>query len=115
MLLRTALLSLIHALFIAEPDKFIIEAKKVSPENRYIQSATLDDKPLNKPWFYHSELVDGGKLILKMGPKPNIKWGSRPEDAPPSLSSILTQEEKQKYEPVMISGADSPEQKQLKE
>lgn len=76
--------------------KFIIEAKKVSPENRYIQSATLDDKPLNKPWFYHSELVDGGSLVLKMGPKPNMKWGSRPEDAPPSLSSILTREEKDK-------------------
>ena len=74
--------------------KFIIEAKNVSSDNRYIQSATLDDKPLNKPWFYHSDLVDGGKLVLKMGPKPNMKWGSRTEDVPPSLSSILTAEEK---------------------
>jgi lysophospholipase L1-like esterase len=76
--------------------EFIIEAKNVSPANRYIQSATLDDKPLIKPWFYHSELADGGKLVLKMGSKPNMRWGSRSEDAPPSLSSILTPEEKQK-------------------
>ena len=50
-------------------------------------------KPLNKPWFYHSELVDGGSLVLKMGSKPNKKWGSKPEDAPPSMSSTLSQAE----------------------
>jgi len=73
--------------------KFIIEAKNVSRENKYIQSAKLDGKKLNKPWFYHSELIDGGSLVLDMGPKPNTKWGSSPEDAPPSLSSNLSQEE----------------------
>ena len=72
---------------------FVIEAKNTSDKNRYIQSAKLNGKKLEKPWFYHSELVQGGKLELKMGPKPNKKWGSAPEDAPPSLSSILTQEE----------------------
>jgi lysophospholipase L1-like esterase len=41
-------------------------------------------------------MVNGGRLVLKMGPKPNMKWGSLPEDAPPSLSSILTTEEKDK-------------------
>ncbi|MCP4310963.1 MAG: hypothetical protein GY790_06845, partial [Bacteroidetes bacterium] len=41
---------------------------------------------LLKPWFYHDELVKGGKLILEMGEKPNKSWGSRPEDAPPSMS-----------------------------
>ncbi|GAA4309061.1 hypothetical protein GCM10023149_03220 [Mucilaginibacter gynuensis] len=65
---------------------FTIEAPNVSDTNRYIQSATLDGKPLNKPWFYHSELVDGGKLVLTMGPQPNPSWGSKPEDAPPSMS-----------------------------
>ncbi|MET0242597.1 MAG: GH92 family glycosyl hydrolase [Flavitalea sp.] len=65
---------------------FTIEAINVSDQNRYIQSATLDGKPLNKPWFYHSELVDGGSLILQMGPRPNENWGSKPGDAPPSMS-----------------------------
>ena len=67
--------------------KFVIEAKNVSNANRYIQSAKLNGKKLSKPWFYHSELVNGGKLELIMGKKPNYKWGSRTQDAPPSMSS----------------------------
>ena len=65
---------------------FVIEAKNNSRENRYIQSATLDGKPLNQPWFYHHQLTDGGALVLEMGPKPNKKWGSGPEAAPPSMT-----------------------------
>lgn len=55
---------------------FVIETINNSKENRYIQSATLNGKPLNVPWFFHSELVKGGVLKLIMGPKPNMKWGS---------------------------------------
>jgi predicted alpha-1,2-mannosidase len=55
---------------------FVIEAINNSNKNRYIQSATLNGKPLNVPWFYHSELVKGGSLKLIMGSKPNKKWGS---------------------------------------
>ncbi|NTW20967.1 MAG: glycoside hydrolase family 92 protein, partial [Nostocales cyanobacterium W4_Combined_metabat2_030] len=53
-----------------------MEARNNSKENRYIQSAELNGKPLEKPWFYHSELVAGGSLVLEMGPKPNKKWGT---------------------------------------
>jgi predicted alpha-1,2-mannosidase len=67
---------------------FTIEAKNVSDANRYIQSAKLDGKILNRPWFYHSDLVDGGTLELVMGPQPNESWGSKPEDAPPSMSAV---------------------------
>ena len=56
---------------------FIIEARNNSKENRYIQSAVLNGKKLTKPWFYHSELVAGGSLVLEMGPKPNKRWGIR--------------------------------------
>jgi len=72
--------------------KFVIEAKNVSKNNKYIQSAKLDGKTLNKTWFYHSDIVDGGSLVLKMGPKPNKKWGSKPEDVPPSMSGTLSKE-----------------------
>ena len=54
---------------------FTIEARNNSKENRYIQSAVLNGKTLAKPWFYHSELVAGGSLVLTMGPKPNQEWG----------------------------------------
>lgn len=70
---------------------FTIEAKNVSEQNIYIQSATLNGKVLNKPWFYHDELVKGGSLVLKMGAKPNEKWGSSVEAVPPSLSNQLKQ------------------------
>ena len=67
-------------------EEFIIETNDNSSANRYIQSATLDGKPLNKSWFFHKELVDGGKLILQMGNEPNKNWGSDPSSLPPSMS-----------------------------
>jgi predicted alpha-1,2-mannosidase len=63
--------------------QFAIEAKNNSPENVYIQSATLNGKPLDKPWIYHSDVVKGATLVLTMGPEPNKNWGSAPEAAPP--------------------------------
>ncbi|WP_411031228.1 GH92 family glycosyl hydrolase [Spongiimicrobium sp. 3-5] len=72
---------------------FVIEAKNVSEKNIYVQSAKLNGQTLGKPWFYHKDLIKGGSLILKMGPKPNKKWGSDKEDAPPSMSSILSKKE----------------------
>ena len=67
--------------------KFVIETNNNSNKNRYIQSATLNDNQLNKPWFLHDQLVKGGKLILEMGEKPNKKWGSDAKNAPPSMTS----------------------------
>lgn len=63
--------------------RFVIQTKNNSPKNVYIQCATLNGKPLNKPWIYHSELVNGGTLALVMGPEPNKSWGSAPEASPP--------------------------------
>ena len=54
---------------------FIIEAKNTSFSNKYVQSATLNGKPLHNFWFPAEELLKGGELILKMGPEPNKKWG----------------------------------------
>lgn len=56
--------------------QFTIEAKNSSKVNRYIQSAKLNGKPLNRFWFSHADLVKGGKLELVMGPNPNKQWAS---------------------------------------
>ncbi len=64
---------------------FIIQANNNSAANVYIQSATLNGKPLNRPWFTHTEIANGGKLVLNMGPEPNQSWGSAPDAAPPSM------------------------------
>ncbi|MGM0619730.1 MAG: GH92 family glycosyl hydrolase [Bacteroidota bacterium] len=56
-------------------DQFVIEARGASRKNKYIQSASLNGKPLETFWFSASELLKGGALILEMGPKPNKNWG----------------------------------------
>lgn len=67
---------------------FEIEAVNNSAENKYIQSATLNGKPWNKPWFSHSDMISGGKLVLNMGPKANRNWGIAENDAPPSAEKL---------------------------
>lgn len=54
---------------------FTIKATNVSETNKYIQTAELNGRPLNEPWFKHSDLSRGGSLILAMGSRPNMDWG----------------------------------------
>jgi predicted alpha-1,2-mannosidase len=61
---------------------FEIEATNNSAENIYIQSATLNGVKWNKPWFTHSDMINGGKLVLIMGDKANKNWGT--QTPPPS-------------------------------
>jgi predicted alpha-1,2-mannosidase len=65
---------------------FVIEARDVSAKNKYIQSARLNGKPLNSPWFNQSDLVNGGTLVLQMGPRPNEGWGITPDGTPSAVS-----------------------------
>lgn len=67
---------------------FTLEAHHVSAQNKYIQSAQLNGKPLTHAWFSHADIVQGGRLELEMGPKPNTAWGSSPNDAPPSMTPV---------------------------
>ena len=64
-----------------------MRAPGASAANLYVQSATLDGRPHERPWIAHADVVRGATLELRMGPRPNREWGARPEDAPPSLSS----------------------------
>lgn len=63
---------------------FTVVANHVSDRNKYIQSAQLNGKPLDRPWFPHSAIANGGSLVLEMGDTPNTKWGSEQKDAPPA-------------------------------
>ncbi len=67
--------------------KFTIIANNSSTENKYIQSAILNGKPLNRTWITHDEIVSGGTLLFEMGPYPNKSWGSSPSAAPPSMTN----------------------------
>jgi predicted alpha-1,2-mannosidase len=54
--------------------QFVVEAPETSADNRYVQSAELNGRGLNRAWLTHREIADGGRLILHMGPKPSA-WG----------------------------------------
>ena len=64
---------------------FRIVAENFRPDrlNRYVQSATLDGKPLDAAWFRHGQIANGGSLHLVMGSAPT-RWGT--VTPPPSLS-----------------------------
>ncbi|PHK97555.1 hypothetical protein CGL56_15775 [Neolewinella marina] len=54
---------------------FTIVAENASYENKYVQSATLNGKPLTTFWFPAKELLGGGELRLTMGAEANEEWG----------------------------------------
>ncbi len=56
-------------------DKFVIKTYDNSEKNCYIQRASLNGKPLNQFWFYHSDFIKGGLLELWLGSEPNKNWG----------------------------------------
>lgn len=54
---------------------FRIEARNTSSNNRYIRSALLNGKSFNSFRIRHSDIINGGNLILEMSDSPNKKWG----------------------------------------
>jgi predicted alpha-1,2-mannosidase len=54
---------------------FTIEAKNVSRNNKYVQSAVLNGQQLESFWFPAKMLLGGGRLVLEMGSEPNKQWG----------------------------------------
>ncbi|MCZ7584906.1 MAG: GH92 family glycosyl hydrolase [Deltaproteobacteria bacterium] len=52
----------------------VITAENASPENIYIQEASLNGDPLDVPWVHHADLAAGGTLDFVMGPDPS-NWG----------------------------------------
>ncbi len=58
---------------IALPDgkSFTIIAKDNSSENKYIQSARLNDQTMNQPFFTHDEIIKGGTIHFEMGDSAN--------------------------------------------
>ncbi len=61
--------------------KFEISAENLSDTNKYIASAKLNGKPLNRSFIYHSEIMAGGKLVFKMTDKPS-NWATKDDEIP---------------------------------
>ena len=62
---------------------FVIEAPETSTNNLYVQSATINGRALDRAWLKHEEIAGGGRLVLRMGPKPS-NWGRN--ERPPSMT-----------------------------
>jgi putative alpha-1,2-mannosidase len=69
--------------------KFTLLANDCSKKNKYIQSAKLNGKELNRCWIKHTEIVSGGVLELQMGDQPNKNWASDPTDYDRLLKETL--------------------------
>ena len=74
--------------FLYEGKDFVIIVRNNSPENKYIQSASLDGQPYTASWIKHASIKNGRTLILNMGDKPNKEWGSKGCDVPLSMTKI---------------------------
>lgn len=64
------------SLTLANGKTFRVQASNNSPENLYIQSATLNGASLDIPVITWEQIQAGGILHFVMGPKPS-KWGSK--------------------------------------
>ena len=68
---------------------FTIEAPGASVAGKYVQTAALNGRPLDRTWFADEAIRPGGVLRLEMGLLPNESWGSGADAAPPSAADGL--------------------------
>src|SRR5690606_4025581 len=67
--------------------KVVINADNNGPENRYVQSLTLNGKNYSKNWISHSGLQNGAVLNFQMSDVPNKERGIAVSDYPYSFST----------------------------
>jgi putative alpha-1,2-mannosidase len=56
--------------------QFRVESKRSAAADVYVQSVTLNGKPLDRCWITHDEIMRGGALRFRLGPQPNEKWAT---------------------------------------
>ena len=49
-------------------------ARHLDGKNFYIQSITLNGKPLERFWLKHGEVMAGGTLVFEMTDRPSRAW-----------------------------------------
>ena len=53
---------------------FTVVGQNASEKSIFIQSATLNGKPLDHPWIHHADIANGGTLEFEMADHPST-WG----------------------------------------
>jgi predicted alpha-1,2-mannosidase len=64
-----------------------IEAVRSAPDDMYVQSVTLNGKPLDRLWVRHEEIANGASLRFVVGPQPQMEFAVSEAVAPPSMTS----------------------------
>jgi predicted alpha-1,2-mannosidase len=62
-----------------------IDAPGASAETPYVRSLTVNGRPSSRAWLPESFVLKGGELRFDVGATPDLAWGSRPGDQPPSF------------------------------
>ena len=63
-----------------------IEAPENGPQNRYVSGMTVDGKAAGRTFLKYGELLEGAKIRFDMQPEPDKDRGTKPGDAPYSMS-----------------------------
>ena len=67
----------------------ILDAENNSPENKYINEASIRGNKLDRNYFNHAELLEGDIIHFEMADKPNKKRGVSEASFPYSMSREL--------------------------
>jgi predicted alpha-1,2-mannosidase len=62
-----------------------IEVRRRDPKHAYIRSFSLNGQRQERAWFRHEEIAQGGRMVLEMGPEPDLTFGASPGQLPPSM------------------------------
>lgn len=65
--------------------QLVIEAKRNSPDEKYIKAVTVNGEPHDKLWISHATLAKGTTIVFTMSDQPNLALGTAEDVAPPSL------------------------------
>ena len=65
----------------------VVEAKRNSPNDQYIQSVLFNGKPYTKLWFRHADISNGATIVFTLSSNPGEQFGSGEGATPPSLTS----------------------------
>lgn len=63
---------------------FKVKAYNNSEKNKYITKAFLNGEKLDRSWFTHEDIINGGLLELYMDDTPNYEWGASDDLLPKS-------------------------------
>src|SRR6185312_5214208 len=66
--------------------KFSVVTEHLDPKHPYVESVSLDGKPLDRSFLRHEEILRGGELRFVMGDKPNTTWATSAAARPFSMS-----------------------------